>query len=594
MRRTRIVWKLYAGIVLLTLLTAAIVGMLAHLTIARESRVEVEVTLAQHACLLRDLARPAFADAGDPGLQARLRQLGLETGIRLTVIDADGVVLADSDEDPARMENHANRPEVRDALDSGRGTVSRYSRTLEQEMMYLALPVSADGDPVGCVRTSLPLSAVDARLALIRGTVSLGMLLALLVALPLGWWLARRITSPLTAMTRAAEAMAQGDYQQRVLLQTHDELRTLAETLNEMSARLSERMEAITRERSQLAAILGSMVEGLVAVDADERIVHINAVAAQLAGVPAEQCIGLRVWEVLRIPALTEVLRAALRQADAVEGDIVLARTPHDLVLTAFAAPWLDGSGAVVGAVAVLHNRTRIRQLERTRQDFVANASHELKSPVTAIRGLAETIQDDPAMDVDTRSTFISRILDETGRLAGIVGDMLALARAERQDEAEEHVPLDLREVAAAALATFEAKAATNEIELSGKTSESPVPVSGSAEALREAVGNLIDNALNYTPAGGSVTVSVGVQDDRALVAVSDTGIGIAAEHQERIFERFYRADKARSRQLGGTGLGLAIVKHIVQAHQGEIAVASRPGRGSTFTISLPLAPRQA
>lgn len=590
MRRTRFIWKLYAGIVLLIVLTAVVVGALVHFTIARESLLEVEQALEDQAGLLRELARPSLTGTVSPQLQDQVRRLSQESGTRLTVIAADGRVIADSDEDPAVMDNHASRPEVQGALNEGQGTSTRYSRTLEQEMMYLALPVFDGSAVIGYVRTSLPLSAVEARLALVRGTVALGMLVALLLALPLGWLLARRVTGPLSSMTRAAEAMAGGDYAQRVRVRSHDEIRTLAETLNEMSARLSERMEAISRERSQLAAILSSMVEGLVAVDDDERIVHINAVAARLAGVPAEQCVGLRVWEVLRIPALTEVLREALRQADAVERDIVLARTPHDQVLTAFAAPWRDGSGAVVGAVAVLHDRTRVRQLEQTRQDFVANASHELKSPVTAIRGLAETIQDDPAMDVDTRSKFVSRILDETGRLEGIVGDMLALARAERRDEAEEHVPLDLREIVAAALATFEAKAAANEIDLNGKTAESPVVVSGSAEALRDAVANLVDNALNYTPAGGSVTVSIDVAAGRALVVVRDTGVGIAAEHHERIFERFYRVDKARSRQLGGTGLGLAIVKHIVQAHQGEISVASRLGHSSAFTISLPLA----
>jgi two-component system phosphate regulon sensor histidine kinase PhoR len=361
-----------------------------------------------------------------------------------------------------------------------------------------------------------------------------------------------------------------------------------------MSARLSERMEAITRERSQLAAILSSMVEGLVAVDGDERIVHINAMAARLAGTPAEQCVGLRVWEAMRIPALTEVLREALARDEAVERDIVLVDTQHERALTVYAAPWRDGSGAAVGAVAVLHDRTRVRQLEKTRQDFVANASHEFKSPVTAIRGLAETIQDDPGMDAETRSTFVGRILDETNRLAGIVGDMLALARAEGQFEQEEHTLLDLRDVVARTMATFESAANANSITLQGQSSKKPVEVLGSSEALQGALGSLIENALNYTPAGGTVSVHVAEDGSTARIAVADTGIGIATEHHERIFERFYRIDEARSRQLGGTGLGLAIAKHVVQSHHGQITVDSRLGQGSTFTISLPLATEKA
>jgi two-component system phosphate regulon sensor histidine kinase PhoR len=589
--RTRFLWKLYAGSVVVVVLTALIVGVLVSWRIERDSMREVESSLLNEAVLLREVARGAFETGRGETLQERIHAIGADTDVRFTVIRADGVVVADSKHDPARMDNHAGRPEVLDAQLKGVGRSVRYSDTLDVRMMYLALPVENDGQAYGFVRTALPLLAVGERLARVRVIVAVGAAIAVVAALVIGYFIDRRISRPLTAMTRVAEALAAGDQGRSGYAGRRDEVGALARALDRMAAQLRERVERIVADRSEVLAILASMVEGVVAVDLDERIVHMNEAAGDILRVPARESVGKHVWEVTRTRQVADAVSRAIETAAGVTAEVTLPGPAGDRVIELQAAPRRDGEGRPAGAVVVLHDVTRLRGLERVRRDFVANVSHEIKTPLTAVRGLIETLLDDGGMDDETRRRFLGKALDQAARLGALVTDLLALSRLESEEQPLEHARLDLRrpveESVRALLPAAEQKGLTVETALTDEA----VEVLGDAGALRQAVENLLDNAVKYTPEGGRVWVRVRREAEAGVIEIEDTGVGIEPDEQPRVFERFYRVDKARSRELGGTGLGLSIVRHVALAHDGDVSVESLPGRGSTFRLHVPLAP---
>lgn len=357
--------------------------------------------------------------------------------------------------------------------------------------------------------------------------------------------------------------------------------------LDELLQDQQARAQSAERERGELLSILQGMAEGVLAVDAEERIVHINAAAAAMLGIDARQAGGERVYELTRVSAVIEVLRGALRDGTEGESEFRLADTTGERFLDLHASP-LKAGGRVSGAVVVLHDVTQLRRLEQIRRDFVTNVGHELKTPLTAIHAFVETVLDDGAMDGATRRSFLTRTLSQSRRLQALVADLLLLSRVESQEGSITMETFDLRRPVRESLSSLIPAAEAKSISVDITSNGGPVPVLGNEEMLRQAVGNLIDNAIKYSADGSRVKVLVQDSGERASVAVSDSGVGIPAEDQARIFERFYRVDKARSREVGGTGLGLAIVKHIALAHKGSVSVASQYGKGSTFTIELP------
>jgi two-component system phosphate regulon sensor histidine kinase PhoR len=348
-------------------------------------------------------------------------------------------------------------------------------------------------------------------------------------------------------------------------------------------------METIVTDRNKLLAILGSMVEGVVAVDRDDRVVHMNEVAGRLLRASPSESLGKRIWEVTRVIEVCEILDHARRHAGGADAEVHLAMTHGEARIELRASPLVDGAGALTGAVVVLHDVTDLRKLESLRRDFVANVSHELKTPLTAIRGLVETLIEDTRMEPATRERFHAKIRDQSGRLTALVSDLLTLARVESQGASSERKPLDLRATLRDCEARFRPLCEQKGLMLEVRTSPEPQVVDGDEEALRQILDNLLDHALKYTPPSGKITVSVVPLGREALLEVSDSGIGIEPRDLERIFERFYRVDKARSRELGGTGLGLSIVKHLTLSLGGNVAVVSQVGRGSTFRVVLPL-----
>ena len=585
--RSRFLWKLYGSSVLLILVTTAIVGLLVSRQVQRDSLAELEATLRDQALLLRQLVSDEQLSAARPELQRRLRELGAQTSVRFTLVAVDGVVTADSAEDATSMDNHGLRPEIVAARREGIGTATRHSTTMDREMLYLALAVRRDTVLRGFVRTSLPLTFVDQRLAHVRRPVLAGAAAAVLVGLLLGLFFARRVTRPLLSMTRVAESLAAGQYESEVRVESRDEIGALAAAFNHMAGELRRRVATLDNQRSELETVLAGMVEGVVALTARQQVMYLNGAAASMLGIDAQLAVDRPLWELVRLPAILEAVRGVIDEGHpGHQGVADLAGRAVQIR----AAPIRDG-----GAVLVLYDVTELKRLEVVRRDFVANVSHELKTPVTAIAGLVETILDDAEMPAATSHRFLQQVRSQARRLSTLVTDLLTLSRLESGAGRLEHggavaerEVVDLREAVRESLQSQVPDAEAKGIALSTVLTDEAVEVEGDRESLRDAIDNLLSNAIRYTPPGGRVVVKLYRSGRDVTVEVKDTGPGIGAEHHERIFERFYRVDTARSRELGGTGLGLAIVKHIAMAHGGSVGVDSVPGSGSTFAIRLP------
>ena len=595
--RPRTVWKLLAVYLALLGLSALWTDSVLRGG-AREAAIfEHERSLFYTAERLRDRVAPLLSEPdqvrANAAMQQRVAQLGQTDHLRLTVIAADGRVLADTDEDPVRMANHLDRPEVREALEQGRGRALRYSATLGRRILYVAVPIEGAGRRAGVARAAISIAELEAELDKLSRVVWGGALLAALFGLGAGLYFAHRTRQSLDHMALAAEAIAHGDYAAARPYARSAELGRLASALDAMAGVLRARVEAFESDRSKVLAILASMVEGVIAVDSSERVVHMNAVAGRLLRVAPTAAEGRRIWEVTRAVEISRLLEAARQGGRELSGEVRLpaagGTTPGRLIELR-ASPLRGAGDDIAGAVVVLHDVSELRRLEAVRRDFVANVSHELKTPLTAIRGLTETLLDDDQMDPVTRASFLERIRDQVGRLSSLVGDLLTLARIESQEAPPERVLIDLRGPLRDCAARFAAVCERKRLELSLLLPEEPVQALADEESLRQILDNLTDNAVKYTPPGGRVRLSLERRDDQTLIEVRDTGIGIEPRDQERIFERFYRVDRARSRELGGTGLGLSIVKHLVLALDGEIGLESQPGAGSSFRVTLPVA----
>ena len=589
MLRSRILWKLYAGYVALILLSTIVVGVLVSNQVEEETLIEIERSLDVRAALLSDVASESFSLSSHLQVQERFRTLGDKTNTRYTIIKSDGTVIADSEENPGTMDKHANRPEVLAARSHGFGMATRFSNTIDTKMMYFALSVHKEGLLLGYVRTSLPLSVIDSRLSRIRNIVLFGMGVSIFVALLLGFFVARGFAKPLTAMTTIAESMSDGNYAQRGSINRKDEIGSLAGALNKMARSSRERMETIALDNNKLLAILAGMVEGVVAVDRSETIIHLNEAAGRILDILPQEDIDRRIWEATQSQELCQVISEALNEETEIRKKLQIITGSTNQIVEVHASPFRDAAGGLVGVVAVIYDVSELERLENIRRDFVANVSHELKTPITAIRGLVETVINDKKMSPENHRNFLLKTMDQTIRLSTIVTDLLALSRLESVGIDLTREPIDLREVVNSSMRALLPVSEDKGIQIESHIPDEPIQVLGDREALYQSFNNLLDNAIKYNSINGTVWVRLQKEDGNAVIEVQDTGIGVEPLERHRIFERFYRVDKARSRQLGGTGLGLSIVKHTTLSHGGQLSVESTPGTGSTFQISIPL-----
>ena len=590
MWRSRFLWQLYLGFVGLILATTVAVGVLLVGQVEKDTLNDARGTLRRTALLLREVALPRLKGPVE-GAVERVEKAGEELGVRWTVIDVDGVVLVDSRETASEMDNHGRRPEVLRAKRLGTGQSSRHSATLGVDMMYYAIAVRGNDDQLlGYVRSALALVILEERLARLRFQLIVGAMIAAGLALAVSFFFSQRITKRLTTLTSAANSIAQGNYNDRVQASSRDEIGELGRSFNSMAQQLSERIEATSRDENKVVTILSGMIEGVVAVDRVGRVLHMNDAAADILNVSQKSSEGLHLYEVTRVRDVSELLRDTLRDGRERREEFTVEGVGASRSIEAYASPLRDGSGGLAGGVIILHDVTDVRRLEAVRRDFVANVSHELKTPVTAIRGLVETLLETDDMDEGTQDRFLGRVKNQSIRLAELVSDLLTLSRVEsRRGGHLERECFDLRERVLDSERRALGVAEEKGVLLESTITREPTPVLGDQEGMQKIVDNLLDNAIKYTPTGGAVKLRVFTEKGQAVLEVDDTGLGIETEHLERIFERFYRVDKARSRELGGTGLGLSIVKHFVGALNGGITVDSEPGRGSIFRVELPI-----
>jgi two-component system phosphate regulon sensor histidine kinase PhoR len=588
MLSSRIFWKLLLACAGLNLVAAVMFGTIVSSWQKNQLVEQMECRLSDAALLVRGQLAEKMAAGRSDWLQKSVRQLGQEIGIRVTLITVDGEVLADSEmaslADVAKMDNHRDRPEVVRALAAGQGASQRESVTFKENYSYFAVRADLGDKPVGIVRTSTTMATINQQTAAERRlvwTLASGVFLCVSV---LSYWLVGRILAPVADITKAATSIASGDYQQRIYVANRDELGSLASTLNRLSQALDTRMTELTERHERQATVLGGMIEGVIAVDQRQRIAFANAAAGRLFNFRPVAAEGRRLLEVVRNHELDAAVNAAIttRQPQRLE----TTREGADKLSVAIQATPLAGNPCP-GVVLVMHDTTELRRLESLRRDFVANVSHELKTPLSSIKAYAETLRNGALGDRETAVKFVERIQEQADRLHNLIIDMLSLARIESAQEVFSIEPVSVREVVEECLAAQRPAAEAKRIALRAEADDAPCSVRADREGLREILDNLVDNAIKYTSEGGRVTIRWRSLASRVAIEVEDTGIGISADDLSRVFERFYRVDKARSREMGGTGLGLAIVKHLSQSFGGGVSATSEPGEGSTFVVSL-------
>ena len=525
-------------------------------------------------------------------LQTQLLRLRQKLDTRITLVNLDGIVIADSDRvsvsDVLQMENHRERPELREARLQGQGTAQRRSSTLEKPMLYFAIRVDKNQEPAGLVRTALPMTRVNQQISSITQVLWVAAILVNLAVAGLTFFLSAHVMEPIAALTKSAQAIASGNYTSALRVKRQDELGTLANSFNLMSEQFSAREQQLRESNQRLEAVLGGMAEGVIAVDERDRVILANAAAAELLGFTMADVESLSLLEVVRHHMLQQLVTDTRATESLQRAELeVHSGSENRRVLDVQSTPLPDTSPQRV--ILVLHDVTDLRRLESMRQEFVANVSHELKTPLSSIRAYAETLSAGAVNDPEHRGTFLHRIEEQADRLNNLIQDLLSLSRIESGRQTYDIATVNVADIVTTCIAENQDAANLKRIHLSCSDIQQDLRIQADEEGLAQIINNLIGNAIKYTSEGGEVTVVLRQQDSTICMDVRDTGIGIDEEHLTRVFERFYRVDKARSRELGGTGLGLAIVKHLAQAFGGNVTVTSQPTKGSTFTVQLPV-----
>ena len=588
-QRRRLIWQLYPSYLILVLLALLATGWYTSHAMRSFYMSQVRKDLLHQVRFLTPQFLPLVTPLDAAAVDRFCKQVVLDMATRLTVILPDGTVVGDSETDPKKMENHGDRLEIIEALKGNTGTAMRFSDTLGQHMMYLAYPLGTE-NVLGVVRVSLALTAIDQRLRALQFRIALGGVVVAILASLVCLVISRRISRPIETMRQSAARFARGELSHRVMPPETAELAGLAQAMNLMAQELEERIQAVVQQRNESEAVLSSMVEGVVALDGEERILHHNAAAAKLLKGHADVLQGRSIQEVMRNRDLHEMVRSTLDHGEVSQGDVALYQAGEQ-ILQAHCTPLADPDGHRMGALLVLSDVTQLRRLETVRSDFAANVSHEIKTPLTAIQGFVETLSQGSDVNPAEAKRFLEIIDKHVKRLTAIVDDLMQLARLEQGPEHQpllrlERVPIQSILHAANQRCCAQAKEKSMTVDI---VCDHALAMAIDADLIEQAIVNLLDNAIKYSPSDRRIELAARADADRLQISVKDEGIGIAKKHLPRLFERFYRVDKARSRHMGGTGLGLAIVKHIVQVHNGQVAVESVQGKGSTFTIFLPL-----
>ncbi|MEW5796711.1 MAG: ATP-binding protein [Candidatus Zixiibacteriota bacterium] len=585
----RLIWRVLPYFLLIIVISIAVAAGYASREMRELYFAEISSALEARARIVGNEIGLGRAGSTQELIHRRCRELAELSGARITVVDISGVVLGDSDNDPSRMENHATRPEISTALGGDVGVAKRFSNTVQRTMIYVAVPVLANGELVGVVRASQPMAALEPALSPLYGRLVIAAALVVVAATVISVFVFQRLTRPLVVLKQGAERFASGDLSSRLPVPDTEEIAALAEAMNQMAEQLDIRIRTIIEQRNEREAVFAAMTESVLAVDANDRIVSVNRGAIDMLGLDPQKSVGESVFGVVRVSALQDLIRQAAADTGSVETELVLAGN-GDRHILARANQLRDAAGKVVGVVVVLNDITRQKQLENMRRDFVANVSHELKTPITAIRGSVETLLEGETGSAEESRRFLEMIDRQSRRIGWLVDDLLSLARIEDQSAKGEtrFSRHPIRDIIDSSVQACAAQAEGKNIALK-VTCDPVLQADVDRPQLEQAIINLIDNAIRYSENGTQVNIDARIDAGQLAVSVQDQGCGIEPRHFSRIFERFYRVDTARSRVSGGTGLGLAIVKHVALAHGGTVSVQSTPEVGSTFRLSLPV-----
>ena len=605
-KHKKIFWQIFPSNLLILILTVICFAWFGKVSIESFFVVEQEKGLAARAYLIRPLITAMFWQKNIEEMRSYCVESGRESKTRITVIKKGGKVLADSNEDSDIMESHHNREEIVEAMRGELGSSIRFSRTLGQSMLYVAVPLFAEqkstsafreGEIGGVLRMSVPVASIERAIWRVSLRLFLGIAVLTLFAVVASMLVSRNISKPIETIKQYAEKISRGDLSQRMSLFQGStaslEVESLASVLDKMATQLNERIETVRNQRNELEAVFSSMVESVIAVDRDEKVININRAAARLLGIEREDAKGKIVQEVLRNLNLQKQIQQVFTTGISLEDEILHVDDEGEKYLQTNIVSLSDEKRKEQGVLVVLNDVTKLRRLENVRRDFVANVSHELRTPITSIRGYVETLLDGAIDNRDDAMQFLDIVLRQAERLNEIIEDLLALSRIEQEAD-HGLIQLDTGSVCVVidvAVETCQLKAEQFGVTISVQC-DKEIELQMNATLIEQALVNLLVNAIRYSRKGGEVKVVAAnfAEGDKKGVRIDviDTGVGIAANHLPRLFERFYRSDKARSRKQGGTGLGLAIVKHIALAHNGRVEVQSEVGKGSTFSIFLP------
>ncbi len=514
--------------------------------------------------------------------------IGKSALMRITVIAFSGDVLGDSEQNYMQMKNHSDRPEFIQAIKGTSSSSIRFSPDLQKKMIYVAIPIDDQGHILGVLRASVPYVWIELMLKPLYVQITMLSIVLFCLIYSMGFYFYTRFMNTAEKLKKGAQEFALGNFQERLELPRSNELLGVAIALNDMAEQLDDRLQAIIKQKNELDAVFASMMEGVVAIDQHEKILHINQQACDWLDLQPDHMTNANIYEHVRNIELQTFIRKVLDEQQFLERNFVIVNE-SERIFQVRGNVLKDDQSKTIGALFVFNNITSLKKLEQAQKDFVANVSHELKTPITSIQGFVETLLDGKVEDTTAVKRFLEIVQKQVQRLNYIVEDLLELSRIEK-DEENGKIELSLHDLKSVIEVVIEAcKLKANSKKIIIKVNDfGEIQLSINARLLEQAIINLLDNAIKYSNENGVVEVLVEQEKNSVMISICDYGCGIEKEHLSRIFERFYRVDKARSRNLGGTGLGLAITHHIIKAHRGSISVESVPFKGSTFKISVP------
>lgn len=588
-KNRRLIWQIYPSFLALILVSLFIASWYISTSVRGFLLEQTAMNLEAQCLLLKNQITSYLVKSDIAKIDRHCKQAGEKVSTRITVILPDGKVVGDSEKDPSSMDNHRDRSEIKSAFSGKTGESIRFSRTLQLKMMYVTVPVFSDNTLIGVLRSSIHIDEIDSEIARIQSKIAwVGFFIALLASI-VCYYIAKRITSPIEELKQGADQFASGNLTHRFSIFSTSELSALADAMNKMGEEIENRIEDIETQRNEYESVLSSMTEGVIALDREEHIISINKAATEMLGVNSNAVKGLSIQEAVRSRGLQSFISELYADEKSIQRDIAV-HIDGERIVSAGSSPLFDSGWNRIGFLLVFSDVTRLRQLENIRRDFAANVSHEIKTPLTAIKGFVETLQQGSVDKPEDAQRFLGIIEKHVNRLNYVINDLMSLSKIEKMNEKDElsFDEVHVKTIVETALSVCREKAEAMGVRVEYDCNEEITAVADQ-HLLEQAFVNLLDNAIKYSEKGAHVNIGVQELQDKIIVSFKDSGVGISEEHLPRLFERFYRVDKARSRNMGGTGLGLAIVKHIILSHGGHVTVDSVPGKGSTFEVHLPV-----